>query len=412
MRVLYSALLYCLVPFALARLLWRSRREPGYRARIGERFGFVPASSGARPIWLHAVSVGEVVAALPLIEALRESHPGVPLVVSTTTPSGAGLLVARCGDRVCHVYMPFDLPGAVRRAYTRIKPRALLLLETELWPNLVAQATCPVVLLNARLSERSAARYRRVTGLSTPMLRTLAHLACQSHDDAQRLIALGAPAANVSVCGNLKAEQGSDAADVAALRRRWCTAGQRVLLAGSTHDGEESALLSVFAKLRERHPDCLLVLAPRHTGRSGAVVRLARAAGWRVARASESRTPADVLVVDTYGELASFYALAEVAFVGGSLVERGGHNLLEPAMQGVPIVAGPHLYNFTALVQALQEAGALRIVVREQELLELLQALFADAAARETMGAAGSAVAARSRGALAHCLRQLERVLE
>ncbi|NND67817.1 MAG: 3-deoxy-D-manno-octulosonic acid transferase, partial [Halioglobus sp.] len=384
MRVLYSALLYCLTPFALARLLWRSWREPEYRARLGERFGFLSGNSGAPPLWLHAVSVGEVVAALPLIEALREAHPEVPLVVSTTTPSGAGLLAARCGDRVHHVYMPFDLPGAMRRAYRRLEPRALVLLETELWPNLVAEATCPVLLLNARLSARSALRYGRFAGLTAPMLQALTHIACQSHADADRFLELGAPRANVSVCGNLKAEQRSDAAAVAALRQRWCRAEQHVLVAGSTHDGEESVLLSVFATLRERHPDCLLVLAPRHIERGGTVARLARDAGWRVARASAAPAPADVLVVDTLGELASFYALATVAYVGGSLVERGGHNLLEPALQGVPIVAGPHLYNFTAAAQALQAAGALRIVVNEQELLATLQTLFAAAGLRES----------------------------
>ncbi len=409
MRVLYSALLYCLLPLALARLLWRSRREPGYRARLGERLGYMPAMAAERPLWLHAVSVGEVSAALPLLDALLARYPGVPLVISTTTPSGAELLRARCGERVRHVYLPFDTPGAVRRAFTRLGPRALVLLETELWPNLVALAPCPVLLLNARLSQRSARRYARVPGLTTPMLRSLAHIACQSGDDAERFVTLGAPAANVSVCGNLKADRTpcTDHARTA----RWLPGGGRVLLAGSTHEGEEAALLAAFAALRSEHTDLRLLIAPRHVTRVEKVLALCREAGWRVARGSAEPAPVDVLVLDILGELAGAYALADVAFVGGSLSARGGHNLLEPAAHGTPVVTGPSLYNFAALAQALEEAGALRIVSSEAGLVGTLRELLGSAATRAAMGEAGRSVAAQSRGALAHCLERIERVL-
>lgn len=406
MRFLYSALLYVIAPFALARLVWRSRREPGYRARLGERFGFLP-STDTQPVWLHAVSVGEVMAAVPLVDALLEKHPGIPVVVSTSTPSGAAVLRSHYGERVRHVYMPFDLPDAVRRAFRRLAPRAMVILETELWPNLVALAPCPVLLFNARLSEKSFHSYQRVELLAAPMLRGFLHIACQSESDAKRFIALGALAETTSVCGNLKAEHGA-MADNAQL-----SVGDRrpVIVAGSTHEGEENALLEAYSVLREQYPQLLLVLAPRHVTRSEAVARQCEEAGLRVANPGSDVGQGDVLVVNTIGDLAGYYACADIAFVGGSLVERGGHNLLEPAVQGVPMLAGPSLYNVAADATSLLAAGGMRTIASATALEKVLGELLADDAAREAMGRAAKEAAESGRGALAHCLKRLQAVL-
>jgi len=406
MRFFYSALLYVIAPFALARLVWRSRREPGYRARLRERLGFVP-STDAQPVWLHAVSVGEVRAAVPLVDALLEKHPGIPLVVSTTTPSGAAVLRSRYRERVRHVYMPFDMPDAVRRVFRRLAPRAMVILDTELWPNLVALAPCPVLLFNARLSEKSFHRYQRVGLLAAPMLRGFAHIACQSEGDAKRFIALGARAETMSVCGNLKAEHEA----IASNARLSVGARRPVIVAGSTHEGEENALLEASIALREQYPQLLLVLAPRHVTRSEAVALQCEEAGLRVANPGSDFEQGDVLIVNTIGDLAGYYASADIAFVGGSLVERGGHNLFEPAVQRVPVLTGSSLYNVAADAACLLAAGGMRIVEDASALENVLGELLADDAEREAMGRAAKEATESGRGSLAHCLECLQAVL-
>ncbi|MFT4614414.1 MAG: 3-deoxy-D-manno-octulosonic-acid transferase [Bacteroidia bacterium] len=417
MRLLYSALLIVLLPFVLLRLLWRSRKQPALRDQLRQRFGFVPPSQGTAPLWLHAVSVGEVQAASPLIEALLVELPQIPLVVSTTTPTGAALLQQKFGDRVRHVYCPWDLPAAVARGLKRIRPRALVLMETELWPNLVQGCraiNCPVLLLNARMSVRSADRYRWGGLMIRNMLGEIAHIACQTEQDAQRFRDLGANTEQVSVLGNLKYEVQPDRQALERLRQSLALAGRLVLVAGSTHPGEEEQIYEAFRRLKAEWQDCLLILAPRHPERATDVAAALGQRGWLVQRRSQGillNMNDDVLLIDGVGELALFYGLADVAFVGGSLVKRGGHNPLEPACLGVPVICGPSNFNFADAGAQLREVGAMRVVADADELICVVQTIFRDRELKREMGEAGLEVVERQRGALPRCLALVLRAL-
>ncbi len=414
MRALYTALLYLALPGFFVRLLWGGVRNRAYLSRWGERLGYVdrlPPDGGT--VWVHAVSVGEVQAALPLVEALSERYRHATLLVTTMTPTGSDRVRAGLGDRVHHSYLPYDLPGFVARFLERTAPRVAILMETELWPNLVAgcrRRGVPVVIANARLSARSARGYARVDGLTRPMLREVDAVAAQSQDDATRLVALGARAPRVLVTGSVKFDLRVSAAAVEqgrALRERW-GAGRSVLIAASTHEGEDELVLDAFARVLERVPDCLLVLVPRHPERFEAVTALARRRGFATARRTSGPTDCraiDVYVGDTMGELMAFYAGADVAFVGGSLVPIGGHNVLEPASLGVPVVHGPHYFNFAEITSRLREEGAAHEVASPRELAMLVSELLTDAERRHAMGERGQAFVQRNRGAI-------ERVVE
>jgi len=408
LRYLYSLLLYLLTPFVILRLVWRGRRVPAYRRRMGERFGFFPPLPVDGVVWLHAVSVGEVQAALPLIDWLRQER-GMPVLVTTTTPTGSELLRQRFGDRVFHVYAPYDLPGAVRRFLKRARPRLAIIMETEIWPNLFhqcARAGIPLVIANARLSEQSARRYSRFPALTTAILRKVAVLAAQARGDAGRFIELGAEAQRVHVTGNIKFDV-SLPADVheraAQLRRAW---GERrpVWVAASTHDGEEEPVLSAFAMVRTRLPETLLVLVPRHPERFDKVAELCRRRGYGVARRS-AQDPVDagtaVFLGDTMGELTLFYAAADVTFVGGSLVPTGGHNILEPAALGIPVLVGPHTYNFLEISQSLIAHGGGERVWNDTGLATAVVRYLEDAKLRDAAGSCGRELVERNRGALA-----------
>jgi 3-deoxy-D-manno-octulosonic-acid transferase len=421
MRYLYSALLYLLQPILLLRLLWRGRREPGYRQRIGERYGWIDSSGADHPaIWVHAVSLGETQAAAPMVEALLREHPGHRLVVTSTTPTGSGRVQALFGERVLHCYAPWDLPGSVARFLRRIKPRLLVLMETELWPNTIHQchqAGCRVVLANARLSQRSADGYARVPSLTRAMLGKLDRVACQSAADGERLVALGLPARALEVTGSIKFDVTFDASQREDARqlRSACRSGERpVLLAASTHRGEDELVLDAFDQLRAYRDDALLMLIPRHPQRVADVEALCRARSWRVVRRSSGRSPGcdhDVVLGDTVGELAVLQSAATIAVIGGSLVPEGGHNPLEAAAWGVPLVCGPHMENFSAICGQLVEAGAM-IQVTSGELAPIICDLSRDSTRRESMGAAGLQVVEANRGALARLLALIESELE
>jgi 3-deoxy-D-manno-octulosonic-acid transferase len=371
-RALYSGVLYLLMPLALARLAWRGLANPGYWARIGERFGFGPpvSPSGDRgqTFWVHAVSVGEVQAALPLMRRLLAEFPRTRLVVTTMTPTGMERVRTVLGAAVIHRYAPYDLPGAARRFLRRVDPQLAVIVETEIWPNLIhacAEGAIPVVLANVRLSERSAAGYRRVRPLLRRTLGEVNAIAAQSEDDARRLIDIGAPPAIVTVTGNTKFDVAIGPSVVEAgqvLRRTWGV-DRSVWIAASTHEGEEEIVLEAFDAVRAQVPDCLLVLVPRHPERFTRAAGLARRRGHAVGLRSErGGGRADVFVGDTMGELPVFYAASDVAFVGGSLVDVGGHNMLEPAALGLPVILGPHLRNFAEIGQSLCDAEAASIV--------------------------------------------------
>jgi 3-deoxy-D-manno-octulosonic-acid transferase len=419
MRHLYTALLYLATPAILLRLLWSGRRNRAYWRRWPERFGYVPAPPAAGGIWLHAVSVGEVIAALPLIERLLARHPGRAVIVTTSTPTGSDRVRAALGDRVTHLYLPYDLPGAVHRFVDTLRPGLGVIMETELWPNLVACCAArgiPVVLANARLSAGSAAGYRRVGRLTRGLLRNLAAIAAQAEDDARRLVELGADPARVEVTGSIKFDQEIDRQTVAAGQELRAALGARrpCWIAASTHEGEEAAVLDAHAAVRARLPEALLLLVPRHPERFDRVAALVAARGFAAARRSAGTVPAGVAVYlgDTMGELPLLYAAADVAFVGGSLVPTGGHNPLEPAALGLPLLAGPHLHNFQRIAGLLGAAGALETVSDGSELGLQVAGYLADPARAAAAGTAGRGVVAQNRGALDRLEALLERVLE
>ncbi len=415
MRLLYSALYCCLLPVLVLRMLWRSRRAPGYRQRLPERFGFFPGLSpdAARAVWVHAVSVGETLAAAPLVESLLRQFPDCPLVVTTTTPTGSERVRVLFGDRVMHVYAPWDLPGPLRRFLRRTRPRLLVIMETELWPNMLHEtraAGCDILLANARLSERSARGYARVAGLTRQMLGNINTLACQSQADSERFLTLGASPARLEVTGNIKFDLILDdalRARAAQLRQAFAAGGRPVLVAASTHPGEEELILSAYRRIRQMHGECLLVLVPRHPERFDEVSSLCGRRGWQVLRRSAGGDPTavdDILLGDTMGELLLLLGTATVAVFGGSLLGHGGHNVLEAAAWGVPVVTGPHMENFAAVSEMLGGAGALVRLDGPARLESCLLELLQDPERRRRMGAAGMRVVADNRGASARLL--------
>jgi 3-deoxy-D-manno-octulosonic-acid transferase len=411
MRYLYSALLYGLIPFFLLRMLMRSRKAPAYRARLLERFGVFASDSlrNERPVlWVHAVSVGETLAAVPVITELLERYPHHRLVVTTSTPTGSERVRAVFGDKVFHVYAPWDLPGAVRRFLKDMRPELLLIMETELWPNMLhysALSGCRIVLANARMSERSAAGYARFATLTRNMLELVNMVACQAQADGERLLTLGLPPAQLEVTGSIKFDLEIDdelRARAAQLSEVWKAPTRNILVAASTHPGEDEQLLDAFARLRDADGSALLVLVPRHPERFETVYALCESRGWQTVRRSSGQPPAssdDIVVGDTMGELLVLLSLASVAVIGGSLVEHGGHNVLEASAWGVPVVTGPHMFNFAQISELMVSAGAMIALAEAEDLGTCLAELFADPSRRERMGLAGQQVVADNRGA-------------
>jgi 3-deoxy-D-manno-octulosonic-acid transferase len=417
-RWLYTGLLYPILPLALLRLYWRGRRDPDHRQRWRERLGFVSPLPRPGCLWIHAVSVGETRAALPLIRALLSRYPELPLLVTTTTLTGSRQVREALGDRVYHVYAPYDLPGAVARFLRQTRPRLAVIMETELWPNLLRQcaiAGIPVLIANARLSERSARGYAWIRRLTASMLRDITLIAAQAEADAERFRVLGAP--RVEVAGNLKydltlpddlPERGRQ------LRRELLGDGRPVWIAASTHAGEDETILDAFARLRTHRPELLLFLVPRHPERFDGVADLCRQRGFRLVRRSEERPclpDTAVFLGDSMGELLLFYAAADLALVGGSLVPTGGHNVLEPALLGLPVLFGPHMFNFTEAGERLLDAEAAWRVADAATLAATLDRLLADPALRQQAGQRGRAVVERHRGALKALLDSIATLL-
>ncbi|MBI5137011.1 MAG: 3-deoxy-D-manno-octulosonic acid transferase [Nitrospirae bacterium] len=419
---LYNLALLLGLPFGAAALAWRVARHAEYRHALGERFGQVAPSPPDRTvIWLHAVSVGEVISAVPLVRALREAYPEAHLVVSCGTSTGRATALERLegiADRV--IYLAYDLPPLVWPAVRAVRPDLVLLVETEIWPNLLlalGRRRVPALLVNGRISRRSFPRYMRVRPLMRDALAPLTRLLMQTPRDASRLVRIGAPRHKVRVLGNIKYDQplprvtlGQLEAHAAALG---FATGTPVLLAGSTHAGEEEALARVWRRLREREPKLVLVLAVRHPNRAPDVVARLAAMGIDAGRRSLGDCAGKpVVLLDTVGELAQHYALATVAFVGGSLVPVGGHNPLEPAAMGVPVVYGPHVTNFLGPCGSLEASHAAVRVADEDELAEVAGRLLADPDRRREMGMAGQAVFRLNQGAVARTLREIREVLD
>ncbi|MFP7723137.1 lipid IV(A) 3-deoxy-D-manno-octulosonic acid transferase [Lysobacter sp. A3-1-A15] len=418
LRAVYSTALYLLVPVTVYHLIWRGFRSPAYFQRWPERYAIYRPPPPPRMLWLHAVSVGEVNAAVPVVNALRRGRPDLRLLVTTITPTGSERVRALWGDEVEHVYLPYDLPGAVGRFLAHYRPHAALIMETELWPNLLfgcRDRGVPVFILNGRLSERSLRGYRVLAPLVSRALRTVRTVAAQSMGDAMRFVRLGARSEQVMDVGNLKYDVlvPVELDDFVETCRRH--AGTRpVWIAASTHEDEEAAVIAIHRRVRARHPDALVLWAPRHPERFRIVAEHARASGMQVSTRSRARWPSasdSVFVVDTLGELMSFYACAQVAFVGGSLQPVGGHNLLEAAATGTAIVTGPHLHNFSDIAKRLADADALRVCQDADGVAVQLLALLDDADARHRMAESGRALVETGRGALAQTLALLQPVL-
>ena len=415
-RLAYCLALYLAAPLVWLRLFWRARRQPEYRQHLGERWGFYSHRPAKPCLWVHAVSVGETRAAQPLVEALLAAWPDHIVLLTGMTPTGRDAGRQVYGDRVFQAYLPYDYPGAVRRFFQHFQPRFGILMETEIWPNLLAAAEggrVPVLLANARLSERSARGYQRFAALARPAFRRLTGVAAQTGADAERLRRCGA--GQVDVCGNLKFDV-SPAADKLELGRRWRTAiGSRpVWLAASTREGEENLVLQAFAG--SGRPDDLLVLVPRHPQRFDEVAAQVTAAGLGLQRRSTDLPTAgtQVWLGDSMGEMAAYYTLADLAFIGGSLLPLGGQNLIEAAACGCPVLVGPHTFNFSQATEDAIAAGAARRVADAAGLAAAVRELLADGDGRENgraaMAEAAESFAAAHRGATARTLALIERL--
>lgn len=418
-RWLYTLLFYLITPLLLLRLWLRARKAPAYGDRIAERFGFFSPSVKPGGIWLHSVSVGETIAAAPLVKRLQQQYPDLPVTITTMTPTGSERVEALFGDSVFHVYAPYDLPDALGRFLKKVQPSILIIMETELWPNTVRACevrNIPVVLANARLSEKSARGYQRFAPLTQSMLQGLSCVAAQHTNDANRFLSLGLPAEQVQVTGSIKFDTTvSDAlrAQAATLKAQWSEQGKRcIVIAASTHDAEDQMLLAAAKQARVECPDLLLVLVPRHPERFDAVAELCEE--FQCARRSTGAEPesgTQVYLADTMGEMMLLLGCADIAFVGGSLIERGGHNMLEPAAWGLPVITGDSDFNFLAISELLQQHGGLVKVSDQAALNQQLSVLVMDRAVREQQGQAALAVVNDNRGALDRLVKAIGQFL-
>ena len=414
-RRIYTILLWLLLPYIFFHLLWRARKQPEYLQHVAERFGFYSICSGKPVIWLHAVSVGETRAAASLIQRLREAYPGHQLLFTHTTPTGRAASAQLYGDDVLRIYLPYDYPFAVKRFLRHFRPSIGILLETEIWFNLIHvchAAKIPLLLLNARLSEKSAARYARYPNLVRQGLHELSAIAAQSEPDAARLTALGAN--NVSVMGNLKFDIEPPLAmlELGARLRAQFGQDRKVFLAASTRAGEEALLLDVLKQADIPH--LLTVIVPRHPQRFDEVAALLTRHGIRFQRRSEGRAVApeiQVVLGDSMGEMFACYAACDLAFIGGSLLPFGGQNLIEACAAGKPVLIGPHTYNFAQASQLAVESGAAVRVQDTTELAQTLQNLLSHPEQMTAIGQAGLRFVSAHRGATGQALLHINQSL-
>ena len=420
MRYLYTVAMYLVTPLMLLRLLFRGVRTQPYRRRWPERFGFFAPPGLLGSLWIHAVSVGEVNAAAPLIRALRADYPNAPLVVTTVTPTGSARVHQLFGRSVFHVYLPYDLPFAVDRFLRRVHPRLALIVETEIWPNLYfacAQRGIPLMIVNARLSRRSLRGYRPFRALARSALACVRVIAAQSRSDAARYRLLGADPQQIVVTGNMKFDMPipRDAVSHGADMRAHWGAARPVWIAASTHEGEEQAVLDAHTQVLAARPDALLLLAPRHPERFRMVEHAVRSQGFALSTRSVQGTPLagdQVFVIDAMGQLMPYFAAADVAFVGGSLVPIGGHNVLEPAALGRPVLVGPYTFNFDEITLSLIEHGGASRVTDHAALAQRVLALLEDEPQRQRMGHAAQAVFDRERGAVERIMQMVDATLQ
>lgn len=420
MRLLYSVIFYLLLPFIFVRLYWRGFKAPSYRQRWQERVGFYRQPSLKNAIWIHAVSVGEAEAMFPLVKQLQNDHPTTPFLVTTTTPTGSARVQSILGGSVTHVYLPHDILGAVRRFFTQFQPQIAIIMETEIWPNLFAecgQRQTPLFIINARLSEKSARGYLKISPLVHPTLANVTHILTQTDTDARRFLSIGASTEQVKVCGNIKFD--TPAVDTTITQgqtiREQFFPGRFVWIIASTHQDEELPFLKLYKQLKEISPTLLLLIVPRHPERFNEVKNLCLAQSLKVVMRTETRTPfnnaTDVYIADTLGELKMLYAAADIAFVGGSLVPVGGHNVLEAAAVNVPVLFGPYMNNFTQIAEGLINANAAVQCADITAILTAFQRLYHDSDYRYTLTANAHNFIIQNQGATKNILHLLNKTI-
>lgn len=419
MRVFYSAVFYLLIPFILLRLIWRGIKAPAYRCRWRERFAFYPKKFPHRVIWFHAVSVGEAEALFPLVRQLQKQHPAIPLLITTTTPTGSARVKAVMADTVEHVYLPYDLPDAVNRFMHCFKPRLAVIMETEIWPNLFAHCGkngIPLYIINARLTEKSARSYQKIPALIRPALAQVKLIAAQTHEDARRFIAIGAKSENVKSFGNIKfdVEIPSAIIEQGAQLKTDVFNGRFVWLIASTHKEEEAIFLDIYKQIKQKMPDLLLVIAPRHPERFAEVKKLCQQQHLPVVMrttAEACHQNIDVYLVDTMGDLKMLYAAAQVAFVGGSMTPIGGHNVLEAAAVGVPVMFGPYMANFKEIADSILKQDAALQCRNKQDIINAMVRLYTEPAYRESLAENGKTFVRHNQGAIAKICAALDQVI-
>ncbi len=417
MRRLYTIILYALIPLMIIRLFWKARKLPAYRQRICERFTVGPRLQSA-DVWLHAVSLGEVVAAIPLIEALLAKHRQV--IVTTTTPTGSQRLIAHFGRRIQHQYLPYDLPWALRRFYKQVNARIAIIMETELWPNLIHYARkygLSIVIANARISDKSFMQYKKIKFMLKPIFHKLNFILAQSEEDVHRFITLGARSDLIANAGNMKFDidkqsQSSQIELIRQLKNQWGFE-RKVLIIASTHDQEEELWLQQFTQLQQHIPNLLLLIAPRHPERFLSVFELSLANHYNTALRSMPASieqSTEVIILDCLGELLSFYQVCDYAFIGGSLVPVGGHNVLEPIAMQVPVLTGPYMQNSKSICQDLSIAGAIEIANNIDELVSKLITLDSKPHLREKQIKNANTVMDNNKGAVLRHLQVIDRL--
>jgi 3-deoxy-D-manno-octulosonic-acid transferase len=426
MYSLYNTLLFLASLGALPYFAVKSLCTTKYRAGLRQRFGYVPrdvvsALRGARPLWLHAVSVGEVIAAVPLVNALQQRFPHLPLIITTVTETGQATAREKTAAAAC-LYFPLDYPWVVRQVIARLRPRLFLMVETEIWPNFLrelARQAIPAMLVNGRISPRSYRGYRRLRPFMCRVLPAIVRFSMQTKLDAERIIAVGAMPSRVQITGNIKydlALEPSTSVDEQALRSALGIGDAPVFMAGSTHPGEEEIIIAAYRQARAQVPGLRLLLAPRHLDRLDAIEGLLRQHQLPVHRRSHGRLPSEavevpVLLLDTIGELAKLYAVGTVVFVGGSLVPIGGHNVLEPAAHRKATLFGPHMHNFHQIAAALLDAGGAWQVHNPEDLGASVSLLLQQPERRQTLGQAAYQVLCDNQGAVARTVALIEQVL-
>lgn len=412
-RFFYNVFMYLATPFILLYLLYRALKSDDYRGRVGERFGFKKLTLTKPVILVHSVSVGETIAATPLINQLVSDYPEHDILVTTSTPTGSEVVKKSFGDNVVHCYLPIDLPGSVKRFLTQVKPQATIVMETELWPNLIHQlskANTPILLANARMSEKSMNGYLgKAAPLMHEMLNNLDCVAAQYASDGERFVKLGLPEKKLTIGGSIKFELSiSDElkAKQQALKQQWAP-NRPVWVAGSTHPGENEQLFAAHQTLLNDFPDLLLVIIPRHSERFDEVTQQAINTGFTTVRRSEDATPnndTQVVIGDTMGEMLLLLGISDISYIGGSLIERGGHNPLEPAALGKPVIMGPSCYNFSDICDKLVASSGLKHVANSDELAIFISQLLNDGIQCSEMGAKAQQVVADNQGTLARLM--------